>query len=210
MNAYPPFSADGHQAVWTSWDGEDAEHVDVRWDNEAWTVSGKVSGSDIEYVLRLSPMWHVRQFLLFRDLAQPDLWLGTDGSGRWGEVNGAHRPDLDGAFDVHLSVSPLPFGLTARRLPLEIGQSTELTVARVDVDTLGVIAHRTRIERLGPHRWSIGPATSERAGATPADPTSPDLDLIGLDDVISFDVDEFGLPLDVPGRFRRADDPAVR
>ena len=28
--------------------------------------------------------------------------LGTDGRGRWGEVNGAHRPELDGATDVAL------------------------------------------------------------------------------------------------------------
>ena len=44
----------------------------------------------------------MRQFLLFRDLDEPDLWLATDGTGRWGEMNGAHRPELDGCYDVHL------------------------------------------------------------------------------------------------------------
>ena len=78
----------------------------ITWENEAWTASGVVGApgehNDVHYVLRISPTWHVRQFLLFRDVDEPDLWLGTDGNGRWGEINGAHRPDLDGCVDLDL------------------------------------------------------------------------------------------------------------
>ncbi len=57
-------------------------------------------------MIRLSATWQVRQFLLFRDLDEPDLWLGADGTGRWGEMNGAHRHDLAGCTDVELTVTP--------------------------------------------------------------------------------------------------------
>ena len=59
---------------------------------------------------------------LFRDLEQPDLWLATDGAGRWGEMNGAHRVELDGCFDLTMStaatVTPFTATMPIRRLPL--------------------------------------------------------------------------------------------
>ena len=61
-----------------------------------------------------SPLWQVRQFLLFRDMEQPDLWLGTDGHGRWGELNAAHRPELDGALDVTIAGSPFVHSIPIR------------------------------------------------------------------------------------------------
>ena len=100
-----PLPADGLTLRWDPWNGGEGEEVVVRWDNEAWTVSGHSMAERVQWVLRLSPLWQIRQFLLFRDLEMPDLWLGTDGGGRWGEVNGAHRPDLDGATDVIVGCS---------------------------------------------------------------------------------------------------------
>ena len=176
------FPADGFEATWTSPDGAHTEHLSLQWDNEAWTASGKVGGHDIEYVLRLSPLWEVRQFLLFRDLDEPDLWLGTDGSGRWGEVNGAHRTDLDGAFDITLEVTPFTYALPIRRLPLAVGQAAEIRSLRVDVETLGVVTVEQTVERAGPQRWRFG-----TGGAT-----------------VEFDVDDYGLPMDVAGRFLRS------
>src|SRR5215213_5444380 len=104
--AYQAFSADGYVARWTPWDrptdevGEPVhEALTIAWDNEAWTASGIVGREQVHYVIRISPTWQVRQFLLFRDMDDPDLWLGTDGHGHWGEINGAHRNELDGCFD---------------------------------------------------------------------------------------------------------------
>ena len=94
-------------------------------------------------------MWQVRQFILFRDLAEPDLWLGTDGHGRWGEINGAHRPELDGSFDVAMSCTPFTHTLPIRRVPLPIGEATELTVLEIDVETLGVVPVGHVYERTG-------------------------------------------------------------
>lgn len=176
-----PFPADGFHAAWTTWDGAHTVAVDLTWENEAWTATGRLDQHDVDFVVRLSPFWNVRQFLLFRDLDEPDLWIGTDGRGRWGEMNGAHRTDLDGAFDLHLGPEPFTHAIPIRRMSLPVGEAAELSSLRIDVDTLGVVPHTVVYERLGPRRWAV-----VRDGRR-----------------IEFDVDDHGLPLDVDGEFRR-------
>lgn len=176
------FPADGYDTRWTTWDGAHTEHLTLRWENEAWTATGRVGREQIEYVIRLSPLWHVRQFLLFRDMAEPDLWLGTDGHARWGEMNGAHRPELDGAHDIALDVTPFTLSLPIRRLPLRTGDAFELPIIDIDVATLGVVRRDVVYHRVAAHRWRV-----ERAGAS-----------------IEFDVDRYGLVTDLADAFRRA------
>ncbi len=183
-HSYRAFSADGHTARWTPWDDPSAEEeLTISWENEAWTASGIVGHESVHYVLRLSPTWHVRQFLLFRDLEDPDLWLGTDGNGRWGENNGAHRPDLDGCIDIDLICTPFTNTLPIRRLPLDLGDSAEIKVAYVDVDKLEILPVMQRYTRLDTHRWRY---ESMDSGWTQ-----------------EFEVDEFGLVRDYPTLFRR-------
>ncbi len=184
MSAYPPFSADGHAARWVTWAGDGDEELTLRWENEGWTASGIVTRERVQYVLRLSPSWQVRQFLLFRDLDDPDLWLATDGGGRWGEMNGAHRVELDGCYDLELAVTPFTATLPIKRLPLEVGHSAEVSVVAVDVETLAVRAEHRRYTRARSHTWVC--TDIDRAAST------------------SFDVDEHGLVLDLPERFRRS------
>jgi hypothetical protein len=182
MSSWPALSADGHDVQWETWDGAHVEHLTLRWENEAWTACGDVGRERVQYVLRLAPTWRVRQFLLFRDLDEPDLWLANDGRNRWGEVNGAHRPELDGCVDVALSCSPFPVTLPIRRLPLEVGDSAEMPVVTVDVETLAVDVATRRYERVTARHWRISD---------------------GSGDTTELDVDEHGLVVDQPGRFRR-------
>ena len=186
MVAHSPFPADGYTARWQTWDGAGDETLTIRWENEGWTVSGEVGRERVHYVVRLSPLWQVRQFLLFRDLDDPDLWLATDGRGRWGEVNGAHRTDLDGNHDVELDCTPFTATLPLRRLPLDVGDEMQLSVLLIDVETLAVVPVRQRYQRLEARRWR-----RERleAGETT--------------DIVEFAVDDYGLVLDLPDRFRR-------
>jgi uncharacterized protein len=177
------FSADGHEVRWSTWDGEHDEVVTLQWENEAWTVSGQVGRERVQYVMRVSATWRVQQFLLFRDLDEPDLWLATDGHARWGEVNGAHRPELDGCTDIELACSPFPATLPIRRLPLDVGDAAEMPVITVDVETLAVQVATRRYERLGQYRWRT---TAVEDGA-----------------VSEFDVDDHGVVIDQPDRFRR-------
>ena len=171
--------ADGFVARWES--GEHGHDVSLRWENEGWTVTGDAEAERVVYVLRLTAQWSISQFLLFRDLEEADLWLGTDGHGRWGEVNGAHRPDLDGATDLAVRDSPFTHTVPIRRLPLQIGHTAEISVLHVDVETLGVVPSLVRYERRSDRGWR-----HEHDGVA-----------------TEFDVDEYGLPLDVGARFRR-------
>jgi len=171
--------ADGLTTTWSSGDHE--QRLTLRWENEAWTATGVLGAERIEFVLRITAQWQVSQFLLFRDLEEADLWLGTDGHGRWGEVNGAHRTDLDGGTDIVLACSPFAHTLPIRRLPLAVGDAADLTGVHIDVETLGVVTAPVRYERVGDRRWRY-----VRDGAT-----------------AEFEVDEFGIPLDFAEHVRR-------
>lgn len=180
------FSADGHAVEWVTSDGRYRESFTLNWENEAWTATGQVGQQNIQYVLRVSPTWRVRQFLLFRDLDEPDLWLAVDVKGRWGEINGALRPELGASADIELGCTPFSATIPIRRLGLGVGESADIDVVAVDVDTLGAVAVPTRYERTGPARWrSVAlPTGAER----------------------TFEVDEFGLVINEVGRFDRREE----
>ncbi len=101
---------------WQAWDTEHDEFVTFRWENEGWTIEGRLPQADVDYVMRLGSDGEVRQFMLFRDLDEPDLWLAHDGRGTWGEMNGAARPDLDGCLAVGPTHTMLSLSLPIRRL----------------------------------------------------------------------------------------------
>ncbi len=177
------FPSDGYTARWRSWDHEHLETLTLRWENEGWTATSDVGREAVTYVVRLSATWQVRQFLLFRDLDEPDLWLGADGTGRWGEMNGAHRHDLAGCTDIDLAVTPFTTSATIRRLGLDVGAEADVTAALVDVATLGVVAVDHHYERLSSRRFRH---TNRTTG-----------------EIDEFDIDEYGLVYDAAGRFRR-------
>jgi hypothetical protein len=134
-------------------------------------------------VLRLAPTWHVRQFLLFRDLDDPDLWLAIDAAHRWGEINGSYRTEFDGCADIELGCTPFTATVPIRRLGLAVGDAAELDVIDVDVETLAAQRRPVRYERLGDRTYRRTALASGEARR--------------------FEVDEFGLVVDEPNRFRR-------
>ena len=192
MTSYAPISAahepEGHTARWSTWDGEHTDITTIRWENEGFTISGLLSREHVEFVLRLSPTWQARQFILFRDLEEPDLWLATDGSGRWGEMNGAHRAELDGCYDIVVAGSAFAHSLPIHRLPMHEGHAAEVPVVRVDPETLEVLAVTHRYTRISSHRWRIE-TESDHAESDHA--------------AVEVDVDDHGLVKDYPDGFRR-------
>jgi hypothetical protein len=55
VSSYLPFPADGHSAVWSTWEGNGVERFEISWQNEGWTASGVVERERVHYVVRLSP-----------------------------------------------------------------------------------------------------------------------------------------------------------
>ncbi|NDF68668.1 MAG: hypothetical protein EB143_04020 [Actinobacteria bacterium] len=88
MANFSPFPQTPLRLAWTAADGGESS-LEVRFENEGWTVQGSLGTDDAQFVMRLSATLVVQQFMLFRDMEEPDLWLGRDRSGRWGEINGA-------------------------------------------------------------------------------------------------------------------------
>lgn len=172
-----------HEVVWEPWVGGGRERFSLRWDNGGWTAEGTVHGPDVHYVVRFAPDWSVRQFLLFRDLDDPDLWLATDAAGRWGEMNGSYRHDLDGCTAVDIDVTPFTAGIPALQHDAVVGPGghVDVTVARVDVETLELTRVPCRYVRVAVDRWRV-------------EGTGPRHELT---------LDAHGLVLDAPGAFRR-------
>ena len=157
--------------------------MNLRWENEGWTAEGTLGVDNAQFVLRLSAGWVIQQCLLFRDLEDPDLWLGTDSHGRWGEVNGAHRTELDGCTDLDFMNTPFTNCIPIRRLPLRIGDSATLTVAVIDIETLGITKQTHQYTKLTQHTWRYISSASNTE--------------------VEVKVDEFGFVLDEPNNFKR-------
>lgn len=182
MVSSSPFPQSTHRVVWSVDDGGESD-LEVRFENEGWTAQGTLGTDRAQFVVRLSATLVVQQFLLFRDMDEPDLWLGRDRSGRWGEVNGAHRPDLDGCSDLELRMNPFTTSLTMKRLPLHVSHAASVTVAVVNTETLEVSPRSRTFARVGPRRWRY---TSPFHGRP-----------------VEAELDEFGLVTDEPGAFSR-------
>ena len=162
MANYLPPSASGLTMAWTTWDGTPASSVSLRWENEGWTAEVGLHTDNATAVIRLSAMWKVQQLLLFRDLPDPDLWLATDGHGRWGEMNGAHRTELDGCVDIDFANTPFTNSVLTHRLPLHVGHTADIKVITIDIETLGVVSRPHRYTRIDSHTWEY---TSLASGA---------------------------------------------
>lgn len=179
---FAPFPQSPLKVTWQVADGS-ASDVEIRYENEGWTTQGTLGSDRAQFVLRYSATLVVQQFMLFRDMEEPDLWLGRDRSGRWGEVNGAHRPDLDGCSDIELRMNPFTPSITMKRLPLLEQHAASITVATVNVETLEVLPRQRTYSRLESNRWRYTSAYHERE--------------------VESTLDEYGLILDEPDAFSR-------
>ena len=186
MNTYQPLSSSGHSVSWQTVNSAKQppqSTVALRWENEGWTAEGTLGLDNAQFVLRLSAGWVVQQCLLFRDLEDPDLWLGTDSHGRWGEMNGAHRTELDGCTDLDFINTPFTNCIPIRRLPLLVGHSATISVAVIDIETLGITKQTQQYTKVSPNTWRYFSVASNHE--------------------VESAVDEFGFILDEPNKFLR-------
>ena len=78
------------------------------------------------------------------------LILQREGDG-W-RLDGERRPDLDGAQEPDLSVTPFCNSFPIRRTPVKPGASLTLDTAFIDGVAMTVARSRQRYDRLGPRR----------------------------------------------------------
>lgn len=107
-------------------------------------------GFRLDYHWRLDPQWRTLSVTVERwtTLDHRTLLVERAGS-NWG-VDGVERPDLDGAEEADLSVTPFSNMLPIRRLPRTPGETLTLDTAFIDGRTLSVMRSHQRYERQGP------------------------------------------------------------
>jgi uncharacterized protein len=119
-----------------------------------WAESSIICAVDggfrLDHAWELTPDWRALSLRIERRDANGRriLTLERDGGG-W-RVDGEQRPDLDGADDPDLSVTPFCNTLVIRRVPAVDGASLSVDTAYVNGDDLTVARSRQRYDYKAP------------------------------------------------------------
>jgi uncharacterized protein len=177
-------------ARWRDWSGKGIEHLVLRTELNRIVAEGVVLAAAEErpfaamYRIECDTEWRARatQARVVGDDRGID--MTSDGSGRWRDREGALRPELDGAIDVDVSVTPFTNTLPIRRLRLAEGEAAEIRTVYIRLPdfTLTIDPQRyTCLARGRQYRYES----------------------LTSDFVRVIDVDSDGLVVTYPGLFRR-------
>lgn len=142
---------------WRRTDTQGIERLELTQGPDVITANSTVICID-EGGFRLDHRWHLTPD--WRALSVTVERWNSEGQGRlrlerartgW-LVDGAPRPDLDGAEEPDLSVTPFCNTFPIRRTPPQPGQSLTLDTAFIDGPALTVTRSRQRYDRQGPGR----------------------------------------------------------
>ena len=135
---------------------------------------------DVRYRVEAGPDGLTRRVELELDGGATRRILLADGAGAWRWDGGPALPQVAGALDVDLTVSPSTNTLPIRRLArrLEPGQAADLQMAWVQFPDLEVTSSAQRYQRLAPDRWRF--STGDFQADLLVDPDGLVLDYQGL------------------------------
>ncbi|WP_117193347.1 putative glycolipid-binding domain-containing protein [Rhizobium terrae] len=109
-------------------------------------------GFRLDHRWRLTPDWRAQSVTVERWNAGGHGMLHLERVGSGWRVNDLPRPDLDGAEEPDLSVTPFCNTFPIRRTPENPGESLALTTAFIDGPALTVARSSQRYDRQGPGR----------------------------------------------------------
>ena len=109
-------------------------------------------GFRLDHHWHLGPDWRARSVTVERWDGRGHGVLRLERAGAGWRVDGAARPDLDGAEEPDLSVTPFCNTFPIRRTPAAVGASLALDIAFIDGAALTVARSRQRYDRQGPGR----------------------------------------------------------
>lgn len=178
-------------ARWQDWEGTGIQHLVLRRSPQRIVaeavVVGREEGTEFgaHFRIECDGEWRARRVTAGLVGGEGIVELASDGAGHWRDGGGATLPDLDGAIDVDLPVTPFTNTLPIRRLGLGAGQSADLKVAYV------MLLPEPRVVP-DPQRYvCLEPGRRYR------------YDSLDSDFVREIEVDEDGLVTLYPGLFRR-------
>lgn len=115
-------------------------------------ISLEAGGLRLEHRWQLDTDWRAQSVTVARWNAQGHGVLRLQRVGSGWRVDGVPRPDLEGAEEPDLSVTPFCNTFPIRRTPERAGASLTLDTAFIDGAALSVARSRQRYERQGPRQ----------------------------------------------------------
>jgi len=176
-------------ARWQGWDGNGIEHVVLNEESDQIVaesvVIANVDGSNLaaHYRIICDSSWRVKHVEIDEIGSEASVRLASDGAGKWVDDRGGAMPQLEGAIDIDLSLSPFTNTLPIRRLKLEKGKSREILAVYILAPGFSIATDRQRYTCLGENRYRYDSVDSEFTR--------------------DIEVDANGLVINYPGLFRR-------
>ncbi|HEX2562029.1 putative glycolipid-binding domain-containing protein [Phenylobacterium sp.] len=142
---------------WRRLDVEGLERLELTVTPDAILADSSVicleaGGFRLDHRWRLSPEWRALSVRVERWGPEGHHALALERTGAGWRVGGAARPDLDGAEEPDVSVTPFCNTFPIRRTPQAPGASLTLDTAFIDGAALTVARSRQRYDRQGPGR----------------------------------------------------------
>jgi uncharacterized protein len=144
-------------ARWQEWAGAGIQHVVLREGAEEIVTEAAVIATDegcfaARFRILCDSAWRVRQVEASVVGDDRRVALTSDGAGRWRDNMGAPQPQLDGAIDVDLPITPFTNTLPIRRLNLRAGESADIRVVYIILPDFTITTDLQRYTCLEPLR----------------------------------------------------------
>lgn len=142
---------------WRRTDIDGLERLELQVEPDGVTATSTVVCADeggfrLDHRWRLDGGWRAQSVTVERWYGQGHGVLRLERAGSGWRVNGAPRPDLDGAEEPDLSVTPFCNTFPIRKTPGSTGESLTLDTAFIDGVALTVARSRQRYDRQEPRR----------------------------------------------------------
>jgi len=176
-------------ARWRDWSGDGLEHLELREGADAIVAKSVVIATvereafAVQYRIECDLEWRVRKFEI-QKIGERALRLASDGAGNWFDESGVSLPNLAGAIDIDISITPFTNTLPIRRLSFAAGQSHEIVAVYLQLPGLTVTTDRQRYTCIQPGKLFK-------------------YESIDSDFTRDVEVDDRGLVVNYPGLFRR-------
>jgi uncharacterized protein len=176
--------------AWQNWENTASQHLVLREAADRIVAEAAILGSAdappfaASFRVVCDGAWRAHELELRILDSDRRLLLRGDGTGHWRDGAGKPLPELDGAVDVDLPLTPFTNTLPIRRLGLREGESADLKVAYLTLPELSMIADPQRyhcVAALQRYRYES----------------------LDSDFVREIEVDPNGLVVTYPGLFRR-------
>jgi uncharacterized protein len=135
---------------WQDWSGRGIEHLVLKEGSNQIVADAAVLGTVDDHVfaahykILCDAHWRVKKFEIAEIGSDATAELESDGVGNWVDSSGRAQPQLGGAIDIDISITPFTNTLPIRRLNLQGGQSQEILAVYIELPGIAITTDRQR------------------------------------------------------------------